>query len=60
MDPILLALTLDLQARARAMTQSNSLEMQFAAADILDHLGARMDEEASLQKVQATLGEGQD
>lgn len=44
MDAKLLALTLDLQSRARKMTQTDDLAMRFAALDMLDYLGAKINE----------------
>ncbi len=44
MDPKLLALTLDLQRKAERMRQYDDLPMRFAALDMLDYLGERIDE----------------
>lgn len=43
MDAKLLALTLDLQKKAKQMTLSGNIDMQFYALDILDYLGAKID-----------------
>jgi hypothetical protein len=48
MDPMLLALTRDLQAKARKMTQTNNLPMRLAALDMLDYLGRKIDEDINL------------
>jgi hypothetical protein len=53
MDAKLLALTLDLQRKARAMTQCDSLPMTFAALDMLDYLGRQIDEAKKLPPQEA-------
>jgi len=45
MDLKLLALTLNLQKRCKSMTQSSNLEVQYAAADTLDYLGEKIDQQ---------------
>jgi hypothetical protein len=45
MDPLLMALTLDLQEKARKMTQTDNLPMQSAALDMLDYLGRKIHED---------------
>jgi hypothetical protein len=53
MDPLLMALTLDLQDKARKLTQSDDLAMRFAALDMLDYLGHKIDEGNRLKGGQA-------
>ena len=45
MDPLLMALTRDLQEKARKMTQADDLPMRLAALDMLDYLGQKIDED---------------
>jgi len=45
MDLKLLALTLELQDKARKMSRADDLPMRFAALDMLDYLGAKIDED---------------
>jgi len=47
MDPMLLALTLELQEKARKMNQHDSVGMQLAAGDMLDYLGSKINEHLS-------------
>jgi len=51
MDPKLLALTLDLQSKARNLSFGDNLEFRFAALDMLDYLGQQID--ADRQKREA-------
>ena len=50
MDPILMALTRELQAKAQVMRYGDDLAMRFAAADMLDYLGVCIDERKHLPK----------
>jgi hypothetical protein len=50
MDPLLMALTRDLQAKARKMTQTDDLPMRLAALDMLDYLGRKIDEDLAAKE----------
>jgi hypothetical protein len=50
MDPLLMALTRDLQAKARKMTQTDDLPMRFAALDMLDYLGRKISEDLAAKE----------
>ena len=55
MDPTLLALTLELQKKARAMTRTNDLDMRLTAATMLDYLGSKIDAQKQEREMQNVL-----